>query len=123
MADFPQTISDLLGKGADDATALSSPGGVPLPYIALRALVSETIKTLGTRGIGVGDRVAIVLDNGPEMAATFLSIASGATAAPLNPAYRAEECEFYLTDLRAKLLVVAKGKDSPAIDVARKLDV
>jgi acyl-CoA synthetase (AMP-forming)/AMP-acid ligase II len=55
------------------------------------------------------------------MAAAFLSIASAATAAPLNPSYRAEEFEFYLTDLRAKLLVVAEGKDTPAIGVAQKL--
>src|SRR5438034_10309032 len=91
MTGPPQTISELLEKGANDAAALSSPGGVPLSYRALRALVADTIKSLAAKGIGVGDRVAIVLDNGPEMAAAFLSIAAGATAAPLNPAYRAEE--------------------------------
>src|SRR6266705_3549633 len=116
MSDSPQTISQLLDKGANDATALSSPGGVPLPYKALRALVADTVKTLASRGIGAGDRVAIVLDNGPEMAAAFLSIASSATAAPLNPSYRADEFEFYLTDLRAKLLVVARDKESACID-------
>ncbi len=57
------------------------------------------------------------------MAAAFLSIGSAATAAPLNPGYRADEFEFYLTDLRAKLLVVAEGKDSPAVEVATKLGV
>ena len=46
------------------------------------------------------------------MAAAFLGIGSAATAAPLNPTYRAEEFEFYLTDLNAKLLVVAQGKDT-----------
>src|SRR5262249_44165602 len=89
----------------------------------LRTLVSETIATLNARGIGAGDRVGIVLDNGPEMAAAFLSIGSAATAAPLNPAYRADEFEFYLTDLGAKLLVVGKDKDTPAIGVAQKLGV
>jgi oxalate---CoA ligase len=117
------TIPDLLRTGADDATALSAPGGKPLTYKALRALVKETTQTLNARGIGAGDRVAIVLDNGPEMAAAFLTIASAATAAPLNPGYRADEFEFYLTDLRAKLLVVAKDKESAAIEVATKLGV
>jgi len=117
------TIQDLLKVGRDEATALSSPGGVPLTYRALRAHVAETVRGLNTQGIGAGDRVGIVLDNGPEMAAAFLSIGSAATAAPLNPSYRAEEFEFYLTDLNAKLLVVAKGKDSPAIGVAEKLGV
>ena len=123
MSYSAQTISELLEQGAPDAAALSSPGGKPLTYTGLRAQVSETIATLASRGIGVGDRVAIVLDNGPEMAAAFLCIGSGATAAPLNPAYRADEFEFYLTDLRAKLLITSKDKDSPAVDVARRLNV
>jgi oxalate---CoA ligase len=110
MTESASTIAALLERGADGATALSSPSGVPLIYSALRAQMSDTVKALATRGIGGGDRVAIVLDNGPEMAAAFLSIAAGATAAPLNPAYRAEEFEFYLTDLRAKLLVIGRDK-------------
>jgi len=117
------TIAKLLEAGATDRTALSSPGGVPLTYGGLRSLVSETIATLRSRGIAPNDRVAIVLDNGPEMAATFLSVAAGATAAPLNPAYRAEEVEFYLTDLRARLLIVARDKDTPAVEVAARLGV
>ena len=102
------TILDLLKAGSDDANALSAPGGVrPLSYRALRAHVAEVTKFLATQGIGPGDRVGIVLDNGPEMAAAFLSIGSAATAAPLNPSYRAEEFEFYLSDLGATLLVIA----------------
>ena len=117
------TISDFLKTGADDAPALSSPGGTPLTYRGLRTLVADVAASLATRGVGPNDRVGIVLDNGPEMAAAFLSIGSAATAAPLNPTYRAEEFEFYLTDLRAKLLVVAEGKDSPSIGVAEKLGI
>ncbi len=74
-------------------------------------------------GIGRNDRVAIVLDNGPEMAAAFVSVAAGATAAPLNPGYRADEFEFYLRDLNARLLIIERDKASPAIDVANKLGI
>ena len=123
MTDFPQTIAGLLERGAADATALGAPGGTPLTYQALRTLVADVRQALETRGIGPGDRVAIVLDNGPEMAAAFLSVGSAATAAPLNPGYRSDEFEFYLTDLRAKLLIVAKGKDSPSVEVATRLGV
>jgi oxalate---CoA ligase len=118
-----RTIPELLRAGNDDATALSAPGGKPLSYQALRQLVANTTTALNGRGIGVSDRVAIVLDNGPEMAAAFLTIGSAATAAPLNPAYRADEFEFYLTDLGAKLLVVGHDKETPAIEVAKKLNV
>jgi oxalate---CoA ligase len=112
-----------LKAGMDDAPALSAPGGVALTYGDLRALVADVAASLASQGIGPGDRVGIVLDNGPEMAAAFLAIGSAATAAPLNPSYRAEEFEFYLTDLRAKLLIVADGKDSPSVGVAQKLGV
>jgi acyl-CoA synthetase (AMP-forming)/AMP-acid ligase II len=117
------TISEFLKAGADDAPALNAPGGTALSYRGLRALVSDVATSLASQGIGANDRVGIVLDNGPEMAAAFLSIGSAATAAPLNPSYRAEEFEFYLSDLNAKLLVTTAGKDSPAVAVAQKLGV
>jgi oxalate---CoA ligase len=57
------------------------------------------------------------------MATSFIAIASSATSAPLNPAYRADEFEFYLSDLNAKALVVEAGSTSPAVAVAHKLGV
>src|SRR5579871_1390231 len=98
MTDNAVTIPQLLEAGADNDTAIMAPGGVPLTYAALRERVRGIVSALNERGIGANDRVAIVLDNGPEMAVAFLAIASGATAAPLNPSYRADEFEFYLTD-------------------------
>ncbi|HEU4726955.1 MAG TPA: AMP-binding protein, partial [Kofleriaceae bacterium] len=117
------TVLELLSRGADEATALSAPGGTPLSYGQLRALVGGTVAALNSCGIGRDDRVALVVDNGPHAASAFLAIAAGATAAPLNPAYRADEFEFYLTDLRARLLIVEAGKQSPALDIASKLGI
>jgi len=123
MSAAAATVMELLEQGAPDATALSSPGGMPLSYRSLRTLAADTLAALNARGIGRNDRIAIVLDNGPEMAAAFLCVAAGATAAPLNPAYRADEFEFYLTDLKARLLFVGADLSSPAVDVARRLDI
>ncbi len=123
MSTSAASITALLERGAPGATALSAPGGVSLTYQTLRKLASDTNIALNARGIGRNDRVAIVLDNGPEMAAAFLSIGAGATAAPLNPAYRADEFEFYLSDLKARLLVVGQDMSSPAVEVAKRLDV
>jgi acyl-CoA synthetase (AMP-forming)/AMP-acid ligase II len=117
------TLRDLLATGDDDATAIAAPSSAPLTYGGLREQVDQTIVALNAIGIGRGDRVAIVLPNGPEMAVAFLSIAAGAASAPLNPQYRAEEFEFYLTDLDAKALVVEAGAQSAATDVAAKLGV
>jgi acyl-CoA synthetase (AMP-forming)/AMP-acid ligase II len=119
----PTTLTSLIAAGADDAVALHAPGGSPFTYRALRAQVAQTIATLNALGIGRGDRVAIVLPNGPEMAAAFVGIAAGCASCPLNPAYRADEFEFYLSDLKARALVVERGSTSAAIEVAKKLGV
>ncbi len=122
MASF-DTVSALLRVGAAAAPAIRAPERPTLSYAALRALADRTVATLNGIGIGRGDRVGIVLPNGPEMAAAFIAIAAGATTAPLNPAYKDEEFEFYLTDLKAKALIVLQGMDSPARAVAARLGV
>ncbi len=117
------TLRELLATGADASPALSAPGRDPLSFAGLRGLIDATLACLNDLGIGRNDRVAIVLSNGPEMASCFMACASGVTSAPLNPAYRADEFEFYLSDLNAKALIVEHDSASPAIDVARKLGV
>jgi len=116
----PTTIRDLLHNGADAAPAIGAPGRPDLDYRGLRALVDSTGAALAALDVGAGDRVAIVLPNGPVMAACFLAVAAHATAAPLNPGYRADEFDFYISDLRAKILVVLRGMDTPARAVAER---
>ncbi len=117
------TLAALLAGGANAAPAVSAPGRAALSFGALRELIGRTIAALNAEGIGRNDRVAIVLSNGPEMATCFMACASGVTSAPLNPAYRTDEFEFYLNDLNAKALIVERGSESPAIAVAEKLGV
>ena len=92
-----RTLRGLIASGRDDAVAIAAHDAAPLTYAALSALIDRTVASLNALGIGRGDRVAIVLPNGPEMATAFLCVASAAASAPLNPAYRADEFEFYLT--------------------------
>lgn len=117
------SFKQLLAAGADAAAAIAAPGRATLSHGGLRSLVDRTIATLNALGVGRNDRVGIVLANGPEMATCYLACASGTTSAPLNPAYRADEFEFYLSDLNAKALIVEQGSSSPAIEVAHKLGV
>jgi acyl-CoA synthetase (AMP-forming)/AMP-acid ligase II len=118
-----QTVIELLSAGAGGDTAIATVDRPPLTYAGLRALVADSVASLRRLGIGRNDRVAMVLPNGPEMAAAFVAVAAGATTAPLNPAYRAEEYRFYLEDLDAKALLVNAGSDSPAIGAAQSLGV
>ena len=117
------TVWDLLATGTNTAPAIGAPERGMLDFVALRALAQKTVHDLNALGIGRNDRVAIVLPNGPEMATAFMAIACGATTAPLNPDYKAEEFAFYLSDLNARALIVEAGSTSPAIAVAKEKNV
>ncbi len=124
MTDYPaDTVLALLERGAAEAPAIAAPGRPALTFGGLRDLARRTIGDLNAMGIGRGDRVAIVLPNGPEMAAGFVAVASAATTAPLNPAYREDEFRFYLEDLRASALLILQGMESPIRNVAPLLQV
>ncbi len=115
-----ETVWDLLRRGQNDDAAIGAPEQPTLTHGGLKALTTRTIGDLNRMGIGRGDRVAMVLPNGPEMAAAFVALACGTTTAPLNPAYRKDEFEFYLSDLNAKALVVQEGVETPARAVAEE---
>jgi len=110
----PVTVRELLAGSSGENPAIDAPGREPLNFDGLRRQVESTVAALNGFGIGRNDRVAIVLPNGPEMASAFVAVACAATAAPLNPAYRQPEYEFYLADLSAKTLILESGSDSPA---------
>jgi acyl-CoA synthetase (AMP-forming)/AMP-acid ligase II/thioesterase domain-containing protein/acyl carrier protein len=115
-------LNDLLRNAAErrsDALALLAPGRNPMSYRRLWGHVQQVAGTLHTIGIGHSDRIAVVLPDGPEMASTFLAISAAAVCAPLNPNYRTNEFEFYLSDLNPRALILEAGTNSPAASVAR----
>jgi acyl-CoA synthetase (AMP-forming)/AMP-acid ligase II/acyl carrier protein len=113
-------LVDFHSRVDPDADALLAEGRSPLTYLRLSSQVKAVGERLNQLGIGRGDRVAVVLDNGPEMAVAFLGVSASATCAPLNPAYRPDEFDFYLSDLNAKALIVSGGIDSPAVVSAQR---
>jgi acyl-CoA synthetase (AMP-forming)/AMP-acid ligase II/acetyltransferase-like isoleucine patch superfamily enzyme/acyl carrier protein len=121
-----ETIGELLEYQASthgNEVAIAAPGRRPMTYGRLFHEVERTADALRAFGVQRNDRVAMVLPNGPEMAVGFAAVAAAATSAPLNPAYRESEFEFYLSDIGAKALLISAGMDSPAREVARKLNV
>ncbi|HAJ76981.1 MAG: acyl--CoA ligase [Gammaproteobacteria bacterium] len=117
------TLGELVAAGRDEDAAIAAPDRQAFTFNELRAQVDYTIARLNELGVGRNDAVAIVLPNGPEMASAFICIGAAATTAPLNPAYRGEEFDFYLEDLQPKLLVVEDGTDSPAVASASRLGI
>ncbi len=115
-----ETIGALIEAHAGEAKTIGAADRDWLTFGRLRDLTARTLSSLNALGIGPGDRVAIVLPNGPEMAAAFITMAQGVTTAPLNPGYREDEYDFYITDLKAKALVVMADYDGPALPVAER---
>ncbi|MEM9394512.1 MAG: acyl--CoA ligase [Pseudomonadota bacterium] len=117
------TYAALIEAHPDNAPAIGAPDRPWLDYAGLRTQVDTTRAALHAAGVGRGDRVALVLPNGPEMASAFVTVAQVATTAPLNPAYKQEEFEFYLEDLQAKAIILPEGYDGPAFGAAQKYDL
>ncbi|PGG96359.1 hypothetical protein GX51_07853 [Blastomyces parvus] len=109
------------------ATAIIVPGKpepLTISYQRLRSDVNSFQAKLAKLGISPGAAVSIALPNSYEFIVSFLAASwQRAIAAPLNPAYKQEEFEFYIDDLSSALTLVPKGSfanDGPAVRAARK---
>lgn len=110
-------VQRLIAAHADrshDAVAIAAPDRLPLGYGGLRRHLAETVAALNARGLGRGDRVALALPDGPELAVAFLAVATAAAAAPLNPALTEAEAGAALDGLGAVALIVPAGEEPPA---------
>ncbi|MFT5001506.1 MAG: acyl-CoA synthetase (AMP-forming)/AMP-acid ligase II [Paracoccaceae bacterium] len=116
------TLGQLLSNAEPLAIAFRAPDKSSLNYSALCGFVSEIGGALRAAGVQRTDRVAIVLPNGVNMATAFLAVGNACIAAPLNPAYKADEFRFYINDLSAKLLIT-DDPDGPAAMAAKELKV
>ncbi len=85
--------------------------GSPIARPWLGEQVEELARTLRSWGLKPGQVVAIVLPNGLEYLACFLAVTRARLiAAPLNPAYKADEFRFYLEDLGAAAVIAPTGE-------------
>ena len=116
------TLSALIG-GLTQTRAVGAPGRPWLDGAGLARLAASVAATLAEHGIGAGDRVGIVLQTGPEMATAFLAVGAACCAAPLNPAYKADEFAFYLSDLKPAAIVLAADGPPAAAEVAGRLGI
>ena len=109
------TLLGLLNVGDPKQAAIRVPGGPDITYSSLATQVAELAAELKKFGIRRGDRVASSLPNSAEGIITFLASATAGVAAPLNPAYKADEFQFYLEDTTAQMLITsAEGGDTEA---------
>ncbi|ORY83119.1 hypothetical protein BCR37DRAFT_379095 [Protomyces lactucae-debilis] len=126
-----QTLAEAFKQGADKSAnglAVIIPNGGPqFTYKQLQAVVDDFQQQVADIGLSQGDAVSMALPNGLEFTVAFLgSCAQRGIAAPLNPAYKKAEYEFYIDDLKSKLVLVPRGfvaKDDAAVQAANKFGV
>ena len=118
-----QIVLKMFQDHNDDNIALTSETNSKLLYGELKLFVNKISRQLAGNGITNKDRAAIILPNGPYMASSFLAISSYMSAAPLNPAYKTNEYEFYLKDLNPKIVIVEPNSKNNVIEVAKKLKI
>ena len=83
-------------------TALAREGQL-LTFRDLHARVEDTARTLLSHGLGVGDRLALLLPNGPDYLELIYACSMlGAIAVPLNTRLSTKEIDLVLEDARPR---------------------
>jgi acyl-CoA synthetase (AMP-forming)/AMP-acid ligase II len=105
------TLADLSNHANPSHPAIVLPeDGSTTTYRSLADQVEQLAARFRRGGLQPGHIVAIVLPNGLEYLATFLAVTRARlVAAPLNPAYKADEFRFYLEDAGARLVITVPG--------------
>jgi long-chain acyl-CoA synthetase len=81
-------------------------GGEHITHDDLWERVGRLAHALATRGVGRGDRVALLLPNGPDFAIAFLAVAQlRAVVVPLNPQFKKAELAFYFHDCGVRAVI------------------
>src|SRR5574337_1295876 len=103
-----------------DAVALIAPGtAAPVTYAELTERIAGLASLLREHGVGVGDRVAILLERSPDMeVAVLAAMYAGAAYVPIDPGCPAERIRYLLDDSTAKVVLAGAGCD-PGISGAR----
>ncbi|MGO4427409.1 AMP-binding protein, partial [Streptomyces sp. MCAF7] len=108
-----------------DALAVVS-GGVELTYAELGMRVRKLANGLGSRGIGSGDRVALLLDGWLDQVSMTLAVAHvGAAYVPLDSRSPSARLELMLGDSRSIAVVVDRETRVliPGQNFGREVDV
>lgn len=120
----PRTLGDLVARAAavDRPWLVAPDAGRTLSTLYLQHAVGALRRRLLGTVLRPGDRVALVLSNGPNLVTSLLAIASaGATAVPLHPRLAPPELAALL-ELAAPSLVITDlaHRDGAAVEEARR---
>ncbi|KAK0708785.1 hypothetical protein B0T21DRAFT_298478 [Apiosordaria backusii] len=114
---------------ASDAVAVIVPSKPTPSVVTYKDLLAEVLsfqQKLAAIGITHGSPVSIATVNSYEFIVSFLAASwQRGVAAPLNHAYKQEEFEFYIEDVKSAIVLVPKGayqKGAPAVKAVQKFN-
>ena len=110
------TLANLLADPTSAQPAIiAEASGVAIAYRALADEVERLAEEFSGAGLRAGDAVALVRPNGPELLVLLLALArAGLIAAPLNPAFKADELRGLFADVEPRAIVAAAGNAAVA---------
>lgn len=116
-------------KGTGSSTAVivpSKPEPLTATYADLLKETSSFQQKLADIGITRGSPVSIATVNSYEFIVSFLAASwQRGIAAPLNPAYKQDEFEFYIEDVKSAIVLVPQGayaEGAPVVKAAQKFN-
>ena len=102
---LPQLLDESITKYSNH-TAMTF-FGKNFTYKELNNNIQKVAKALAKKGVGKGERVAIMLPNCPQYPMSFYGILTcGAIVVQVNPMYKASELIHILNDSGAKVIIV-----------------
>ncbi|UZP36311.1 hypothetical protein NXS19_004127 [Fusarium pseudograminearum] len=123
------TLQSAINKSNPLAEAIiipSKPKALTVSYANLESDVSAFQRKLADLGITKAAPVSIALINSYEFIVSFLAASwQRGIAAPLNPAYKQDEFEFYIDDVKSAIVLVPRGAyaaGAPSVKAAKKFN-
>ncbi|MCW7947453.1 hypothetical protein AAW14_37465, partial [Streptomyces hygroscopicus] len=95
-----------------DAVALVC-GNTEFTYAELSSRANRLARELGTRGVGPGGTVAVLMERSAGLVVTLLAVLkAGGTYVPLDPGYPSDRIAYMLQDVRPALVVTSRSARS-----------
>jgi non-ribosomal peptide synthetase component F len=116
-------IAEQAARTPERTAVAATEGAGPLSYAELDARANQVARALAARGVGTGDRVAVLMDRSPLLIVALLGVLkAGGAYVPVDPGYPAERIRLLLEDSRAAVVLTGgdtapTGPEAPATTV------
>ncbi|GGA59922.1 malonyl-CoA synthase [Nitratireductor aestuarii] len=117
--------TQILSRASDrDAPCIRTADGRVYTYGDVDTLSARFANVLRSRGVVIGDRVAVQVEKSPEAIILYLAcLRAGAAFLPLNPGYTTAEIEYFVDDATPHIFVCDPQKRKDLAPICESLNV